>query len=100
MSGQRPDYVHCIASTHQDTIGQSLCGRKIGWAKIGPLYNEKTGKREEVREDFKHLESSEWHFTSVDHWMQHTLTNNYHLLCDGCANVIKKALLEGVYAPQ
>jgi hypothetical protein len=91
-----PDYVHCIAETHQNRIGLSLCGRKIGSFDLVPYVDPVSGSTDPDHM-IKKLVVSEFVFLDVSHWLNHTNGNNYLLLCPDCSKVVLKMIEKGTY---
>lgn len=72
----RPEYVKCIAETHQDRIGRSLCGRTIGVARPAPIPENPA---------LVELVATEWVFTSIDHAFHNARAGGRLLVCSLCA---------------
>lgn len=87
---ERPDWVHCIADTHQDNIGKSLCGRQIGGTKAVPR-NAHPGDTGTVKE----LVPSEWCFVGVDHWFIHRRNQGRLLGCEECVAEVARVCADG-----
>ena len=62
----RPENVKCIASTHADKIGRSLCGRRIGSNVDGEL------------------RATEFVFVDTDHWFYNSVQKGRLLGCPQC----------------
>lgn len=71
----RPEYIKCIAHTHADKIGQSLCGRAIG--SKGP-----DGE----------LRAREFVFIAIDHWFYNEVAGGRLIGCNDCLDTIRKAV--------
>ena len=78
-SQTRPEYVKCIASTHGDKIGESLCGRRIG-----------------SPDNAGNLRASEFIFEDIDHWFYNAIQQGRLLGCEQCLDKIRHALLQGL----
>lgn len=72
----RPEYVKCIAETHRDRIGRSLCGREIGTRRPAPTL-ENLARVE--------LVATEWAFTSIDHAFHNVRAGGRLMVCRFCA---------------
>lgn len=70
----RPEYVKCIAATHVDRIGRSLCERRIGSNVDGEL------------------RATEFVFVDIDHWFYNNAKKGRLLGCPQCLAAIKLAV--------
>lgn len=82
----RPDYVKCIAETHQDRIGRSLCGRVIGAQRPEPSPENPA---------LVVLAATEWVFTSIDHAFHNVRAGGRLMVCRFCALHATQALEQG-----
>lgn len=87
----RPDWVHCIAEDHQDRIGLSLCGRKIGEPVLVKT-DDKVLLRIDPDRKIKKLRASEWVFVDVGHWWQNAKSKGRLVGCPECVTAVQEAI--------
>ena len=68
---RRPDWIKCVADTHEDYKGKSWCGREI---------------------------TGEFHFISIDHAAHNGRNGGRLVPCLKCYQAIEKALKAGLDA--
>lgn len=81
----------CIADTHQARIGESLCGRKIGYPVAAANPNETS---RHCTPTIKVLQSTEWCFQDIDHWFNTFKAGDPKAgdICSYCKGVLLDAL--------
>ena len=82
-----PDVHYCIADTHQERIGKSLCGKKIGWAREIPAHDPHD--IEVGIKKIKVLKETVFCFGDIDHWFLNARNKGRLLGCRDCVKVVK-----------
>ena len=75
---KRAEWITCIAETHRDRWGKSLCGRKVGFVV------EVNGKDE--------LRLSEFCFVDICHWLHNREIKGRLVGCPECLGRITKTM--------
>lgn len=87
----RPEWVTCIAEEHQDRIGQSLCGRTVGFAREVPA-TDPVLLRFDPDKKIKVLKETESVFMGLRHWYLNAIQGGRLQGCEDCLSKVMGAI--------